>query len=347
MFKRFITVASSLALSAMCLTGCNQTTTTDNKSLDKVTIAEVAHSVFYAPQYAAVTKGFFEEEGIKVDIINTSGADKTMAALISGEAQIGLMGPEASIYVYNQGSENYAVNFAQLTKTDGSFIIAREEMPNFTIEDLKGTDILGGRKGGVPLMTLEYVLKKNGLTIGTNKEAGDVNVRTDVQFGVMAGAFAGGEADYTTAFEPTGTQMEEEKTGYIVASVGELSREVAGDIPFTAYSTTKDFMADNEDLIQRFTNALYKGQQWCKTASSEEIAEAMQPFFNDLSLNDLISVVDRYKAVDAWCDNPVFTEESLNSLVKIMEEAGELDKAPVYNDIVNTDFANTAIENNK
>ena len=175
MFKKFITVASSLALSAMCLTGCNQTTTDKEakKTLDKVTIAEVTHSVFYAPQYAAVTKGFFEEEGIEVDIINTSGADKTMAALISGEAQVGLMGPEASIYVYNQGNENYAVNFAQLTKTDGSFIVAREEMPNFTLEDLKGKDILGGRKGGVPLMTLEYVLKKNGLTIGTNKEAGD------------------------------------------------------------------------------------------------------------------------------------------------------------------------------
>ncbi|WP_304429278.1 ABC transporter substrate-binding protein, partial [Romboutsia ilealis] len=197
MFKKFITVTSSLALSAMCLTGCNQTTTTD-KELDKVTIAEVTHSVFYAPQYAAVTKGFFEEEGIEVDIINTSGADKTMSALISGEAQIGLMGPEASIYVYNQGSENYAVNFAQLTKTDGSFIVAREEMPDFTLEDLKGKEMLGGRAGGVPLMTLEYVLKKNGLTIGTNTEAGEVNVRTDVQFGVMAGAFAGGEADFTT-----------------------------------------------------------------------------------------------------------------------------------------------------
>lgn len=349
MFKKFITVASSLALSAMCLTGCNQTTTDKEakKTLDKVTIAEVTHSVFYAPQYAAVTKGFFEEEGIEVDIINTSGADKTMAALISGEAQVGLMGPEASIYVYNQGNENYAVNFAQLTKTDGSFIVAREEMPNFTLEDLKGKDILGGRKGGVPLMTLEYVLKKNGLTIGTNKESGEVNVRTDVQFGVMAGAFAGGEGDFTTAFEPTGTQMEEEGTGYIVASVGELSREVVGDVPYTAYSTTKEFMADNEDLIQRFTNALYKGQQWCKTASSEEIAQAMQPFFNDLSLNDLISVVDRYKEVDAWCDNPLFTEESLNALVEIMEEASELDKAPVYNDIVNTDFANKAMENVK
>ena len=346
MFKKFITLASSLALSAMCITGCNQIYKTDNE-LDKITIAEVAHSVFYAPQYAAVTMGFFEEEGIEVDIINTSGADKTMAALISGEAQIGLMGPEASIYVYNQGSENYAVNFAQLTKTDGSFIVAREQMPNFTLNDLKGKDILGGREGGVPLMTLEYVLKKNGLTIGKNKEAGEVNVRTDVQFGVMAGAFAGGEADFTTAFEPTGTQMEKEKTGYIVASVGELASEVAGEVPYTSYSTTKDFMAENEDLIQRFTNALYKGQQWCKTASSEEIAKAMQPFFNDLSLDDLISVVDRYKSVDAWCDNPLFEEESLNALIKIMEEAGELDKAPVYEDIVNTEFASKSIKNNK
>ncbi len=257
------------------------------------------------------------------------------------------MGPEASIYVYNQGSENYAVNFAQLTKTDGSFIVAREEMPDFTVEDLKGKEILGGRKGGVPLMTLEYVLKKNGLNIGTNKEAGEVNVRTDVQFGVMAGAFAGGEADFTTAFEPTGTQMEKEKTGYIVASVGDLAKEVIGEVPYTAYSTTKDFMSKNEDLVQRFTNALYKGQKWCKTASSEEIAKAMQPFFNELSLNDLISVVDRYKSVDAWCDNPLFTEESLNALVEIMEEAGELDKKPVYNDIVNTEFSNKAIKNYK
>jgi len=341
MFKKFITVASSLALSAMCFTGCNPAE--NEKALDKITIAEVAHSVFYAHQYAAVAMGFFEDEGIKVDIINTSGADKTMAALISGEAQIGLMGPEASIYVYNQGNKNYAVNFAQLTKTDGSFIVAREEMPDFSLQDLKGKDILGGRQGGVPLMTLEYVLKKNGLTIGTNKEAGEVNVRTDVQFGVMAGAFVAGEADFTTAFEPTGTEMEKEGTGYIVASVWEL----AGEVPYTAYSTTKSFMSDNEDLIQRFTNALYKGQQWCKTASSEEVAKAMQPFFDDLSLDELISVVDRYKSIDAWCDNPLFTEESLNAIVEIMQEAGELDKVPVYNDIVNTNFANKAIENSK
>lgn len=344
MFKKLTAVITSLALGAVLLTGCSTTTTpSDEKKLDKITIAEVAHSVFYAPQYAAITNGFFEDEGIDVSLINTQGADKTMAALISGEAQVGLMGPEASIYVYNQGNEDYAVNFAQLTKRDGSFLVAREEMPNFSYEDLKGSEILGGRKGGVPLMTFEYVLKKNGLTIAENDSSADVNVRTDVAFGAMAGAFVGGEADYTTVFEPTGTAMEQAGTGYIVASIGADS----GEIPYTAYSAIKSYMSENEDLIQRFTNAVYKGQQWVQSASSEEIAKAMQPFFDDLSLNDLVSVVERYKSIDAWSTDPILTEESLENLVTVMKEAGELDKDPVYADIVNTSFAKTSIENNK
>lgn len=346
MIKKIITLISSVALGAVCLTGCNSSETkesTEKKELDNVTIAEVTHSVFYAPQYAAITNGFFEDEGIKIDLINTQGADKTMAALISGEAQVGLMGPEASIYVYNQDNKDYAVNFAQLTKRDGSFLVAREKMPNFKYEDLKGSEILGGRKGGVPLMTFEYVLKKNGLTIGENTAAGEVNVRTDVQFGVMTGAFAGGEADYTTAFEPTATAMEKEGSGYIVSSIGEDS----GEIPYTAYSTTKSFMDENKDLIQRFTNAVYKGQQWVQKASSEEIAKAMQPFFEDITLEDLITVVDRYKSIDAWSQDPLLKEESLNNLIDVMKEAKELDKEPPYKDIVNTDFANTAIKNVK
>lgn len=347
MFKKVVALASSLALSMLCFTGCAQTTNeqqkTEDKKLDKVTIAEVTHSVFYAPQYAAVTKGFFEEEGIDIDILNTQGADKTMAALISGEAQVGLMGPEASIYVYNQGSDNYAINFAQLTKRDGSFLIARDKMPDFKYEDLKGKEILGGRKGGVPLMTLEYVLKQHGLKIGENTAAGEVNVRTDVQFGVMSGAFVGGEADFTTAFEPTGTQLEKDGTGHIVASIG----QDAGEIPYTAYSTTKSFMNENKDLIQRFTNAVYKGQLWVQSASDEEVAKAMQPFFNDMSLDDLVSVVKRYKEVDAWSKDPVLKEESLNKLMEVMKEAKELDKEAPYKDIVNTDFANNAMKNVK
>ena len=347
MFKKVVALASSVALSALFMTGCTSTNNTSTegtkKELDKVTIAEVTHSVFYAPQYVAITNGYFEDEGIKVDLINAQGADKTMAALISGEAQVGLMGPEASIYVYNQGSEDYAVNFAQLTKRDGSFIVSREKIDNFTYADLKGKEILGGRKGGVPLMTLEHVLKANGLTIAENAKTANVDVRTDVAFAAMAGAFASGQGDFTTAFEPTATAMEKAGTGYVVASVGKDS----GEIPYTAYSTTKSYMNNNEDLIQRFTNAVYKGQQWCKTASSEEIAKAMQPFFNDLSLNDLTSVVDRYKSIDAWSSDPVLTEKSLNSLMSVMKDAGELDKQPPYKDIVNTDFANTAIKNNK
>jgi NitT/TauT family transport system substrate-binding protein len=348
MFKKLTTILTTLTLGASLLTGCssNTTTTTNTtteKVLDKITVAEVAHSVFYAPQYAAITNGFFKDEGLDVSLMNANGADKTMAALISGEAQIGLMGPEASIYVYNQGSEDYAINFAQLTKRDGSFLVARKEMPNFKYSDLKGSEILGGRKGGVPLMTFEYVLKKNGLTIAENEKTADVNVRTDVAFAAMAGAFVAGEADYTTVFEPTGTEMEKAGTGYIVASIGADS----GEIPYTAYSATKSYINANSDIIQRFTNAVYRGQQWVKTATSEEVAKAMQPFFDDLSLNDLISVVDRYKSIDAWSETPVLTEESLNNLLKVMKEAGELEKDPVYKDIVDTNFAQKAIDNIK
>ncbi|NMS89351.1 ABC transporter substrate-binding protein [Clostridioides difficile] len=190
MFKKIVAIASSIVIGTLCLTGCDfnsndkKDDSSSSKNLDKVTIAEVTHSVFYAPQYAAITKGFFEDEGIKIDLINAQGADKTMAALISGEANVGLMGPEASIYVYNQNKNDYAVNFAQLTKRDGSFLVARKKMSNFSYDDLKGKEILGGRKGGVPLMTFEYVLKDKGLTIGENLKAGNVNVRTDVQISV-------------------------------------------------------------------------------------------------------------------------------------------------------------------
>ena len=343
-FKRFIAIVGVIALIGTTFVSCQKETTNKNgEVLQTIRLNEVVRSVFYSGLYVSISEGFFEEEGIKIDLSTGQGADKTMQQLLSGNVDIGFSGPEQVVYIYNQGREDYPVVFGQLTQKDGSFLVGREAEEDFEWASLKGKEVIGGRPGGIPEMALEYVLKQNGLTIGTNKEAGEVNVRTDIQFGVMAGAFAGGEGDFTTAFEPTGTQMEKDATGYIVASVGEL----AGDVPYTAYSATKEFIADNEDLIQRFTNALYKGQQWCKTASNEEIAKAMQPFFNDLSLDDLVSVVDRYKSIDAWCDNPLLTEESLNSLVEIMKEAGELDKEPVYNDIVTTDFANKAIENNK
>ena len=313
------------------LSGCTQGTDT----LETIQVAEVTHSVFYAPQYVAMEKGFFEEEGLKVELLGAQGADKTMAALLSGEVQVGLMGPEASIYVYNQGSEDYAISFAQLTKRDGSFIVGREPNENFTLKDLQGKEILGGRKGGVPLMTLEYGIKNAGLTIGEDTEAKEVNVRTDIQFGVMAGSFTGGEGDFVTLFEPLATAMEKEGTGYIMASVGELT----GEVPYTAYYSLNTYMDENKDIIQKFTNAIYKGQQFVETASAAEIAAIISPHFKELELEDLTVVVERYKAIDAWCKTPIFEAESLERLMDVMELAGELDKRAPYEAIVTTTFA--------
>ncbi len=342
LFKKLTGLISLITSLSLCLVGCtsDNSSTEQPKELTKLTVAEVTHSIFYAPQYAAITQGFFEEEGIDIDLINTQGADKTMAALLSGEADIGLMGPEASVYVYNEGNSNYAVNFAQLTQKDGSFLVSREENPNFSFKDLEGKEVLGGRKGGVPLMTLEYVLKQNGLTIGTNSEAGEVNVRTDVQFNVLAGSFAGGEGDYVALFEPTALELEKQGKGYVVASIGEES----GLIPYTAYSAPVKYIEENKDLIQSFTNAVYKGQLWIQNHSPEEIADAIEPFFTDFNKEDLISVVERYKSIDAWAHDPLLKEDSLNLLMDVMEEAKELDKKAPYDKIVNTDFANESIK---
>lgn len=311
-----------------------------NSETQKIKVAEVTHSVFYAPQYVAMEKGFYGEEGLEVELLNTQGADKTMAALLSGEVQIGLMGPEASIYVYNQGSKDYAVSFAQLTKRDGSFIVGKNPNENFKLTDLAGKEVLGGRKGGVPNMTLEYAIKNAGLTIGENTKDGEVNVRTDVQFSVMGGAFSGGEGEFVTLFEPLATAMENEGLGYIMASVGALT----GEIPYTAYSTLKSYMDNNENTIQRFTNATYKGQQFVKENDAKTIAEIIAPHFKELSIEDLTTVVQRYKDIDAWCDNPLLKEESLNKLMEVMELAGELNARPPYDAIVTTTFAEKAIQ---
>ena len=310
------------------------------KDKNKITIAEVAHSVFYAPQYAAIELGYFEDEGLEVELVNANGADKVMAALLSGDAQVGLMGPEASIYVYNGGQENYAINFAQLTKRDGSFIVGREKVDNFTLDMLKGSSILGGRKGGVPEMTLEYTLKQAGLLVGQDDFtvlANDgVLVRTDIQFAAMAGAFTSGEADYTTLFEPTATAIEKEGKGYVLASVGELS----GEVPYTAYSALKNYISDNEDIIEKFTRAITRGLEWVHSHTAREIAEVVSPHFTELSLDDLEVVMQRHIDIDAWVQTPLLTEEALNKLMDIMQEANELDKRAPYDKIVTTKYIN-------
>lgn len=320
-----------ILLSAL-LVGCKK------DELKTIKLVEVTHSVFYAPQYVAISKGFFEEESLKVELINGQGADKCMTAILSGEADIGFMGPEASIYVYNQGKEDYAVNFAQLTQKDGSFLVGREKDPNFTFDKLQGKSIIGGRIGGMPEMTLEFVLKKYGLQPGV-----DVEVRTDIQFAMMAGAFTGGEGDYVTLFEPVASELEKEGKGYIVASIG----KEGGYIPYTCYSAKKSYIEKNPKIIQSFTNAIYKGMLWVHSHSTEEIADALQPHFIETDREILIKLVERYKEQDTWKPDPVLTEDGLNHMMDIMEMAGQLDKRADYENIVTTKFAENAMKNIK
>lgn len=316
---------------SIVLTGCSQ-----EEELRKIRLVEVTHSLFYTPQYVALSQGFFEEEGLDVELVDGKGADKVMAAVLSGDADIGFMGPEASIYVFNEGREDYAINFVQLTQRDGSFLVGREPDPDFKWEQLESKEVLGGRKGGMPFMTLEYVIKKHGLTPGK-----DLNLRTDVQFDVLAGAFVGGEGDYVSLFEPVASSLEKEGKGYVVASIG----EEGGYIPYTCYSALKSTIEEDPEMIQAFTNALYKGMLWVQNHSLEEIAEVVKPYFPDTDDDVLLSLIERYRNQDSWKPDPVISEDGLNHLMDIMELAGELDQRPEYESIVNTDFAEEAIKN--
>lgn len=300
---------------------------------DKVRVCEVTHSIFYAPQYAAMALGFFEEEGIEIELSNGQGADAVMASVLSGNMDIGFAGPEAAIYVYNEGKQDYTQVFAQVTRRDGSFLIAREPADEFSWDDLRGKTVLPGRKGGVPYMTLEYVLRQSGIDPAT-----DTNLDNSVQFSMMTAAFAGGTGDYVTAFEPTASMLQQEGKGYIVASVG----AAAGDIPYTAYFAKKSYIEENGDLIQRFTNAVYKGQQWVATHTDAEVAAAVKDFFADTSLELLTASVASYRAIDAWNTDPVMSEESFNRLQTVMTEAGELTKTADYSKVVNNTFAEKA-----
>ncbi|HAA42735.1 MAG TPA: ABC transporter substrate-binding protein [Ruminiclostridium sp.] len=301
----------------------------------KIRLNEVTHSVFYAPQYVALNLGFFEEEGLEIELTTGQGADKVMTAVLSDQADIGFAGPEAAIYVYNEGKEDYGVVFAQLTKRDGSFLVGRKPEENFKWENLKGSVLIGGRKGGVPYMTLEYVLKKKGLN---PKE--DLVVDTSIQFALMAGAFTGGQGDYVTLFEPVASMLEKEGRGYVLASIGKES----GEIPYTAYFAKKSYIEENKDIIQKFTNAIYKGQKWVEQHTPEEIAEVIKPSFPDADEDILIKVAQRYKENDAWCSDPVMKKEAFELLQEVMKEAGELTKEVPYENIVNTEFAKKAME---
>lgn len=306
----------------------------NESNLKQIRVNEVTRSVFYAPQYVAINNGYFKYQGIEIELSTGQGADAVMTAVLSNSCDIGFAGPEASIYVYNEGKEDYTEVFAQLTKKDGSFLIARNKTDTFSWQDLKGKTIIPGRKGGVPYMTLEYVLKKNGI----NPQK-DVTLDDSIKFDLMAGAFAAGNADYVTLFEPTASLTQNENKGYIVASVG----EEAGEIPYTAYFAKKSYIQNNSDIIQGFTNAIYQGQQWVSSHNSKEIAELIQNFFPDTDLDLLTSAIQSYKDIDAWNDTPVLKEEAFNRLQKVMTMAGELKNTVPYDKIVNNSFAEKAL----
>ena len=303
--------------------------------LKTIKVNEVTRSVFYAPQYVAINNGYFKENGMEIELSTGQGADAVMTAVLANQCDIGFAGPEASIYVYNEGKEDYTQVFAQMTKKDGSLLIARNETDNFSWQDLKGKTVIPGRKGGVPYMTLEYVLRKNG--IDPQK---DVILDDSIKFDLMAGAFASGNADYVTLFEPTASLTEQEGKGYIVASVG----EEAGEIPYTAYFAKKSYIENNQETIQKFTNSIYQGQQWVKEHSAKEIAEVIQNFFPDTDIELLSAAIQTYKDIDAWNDTPILKQESFDRLQEVMTLAGELSQTAPYEQIVNNEFADKAIQ---
>lgn len=334
MKKRLFAILTVVMLTIGALSGC-ATAEETNGETTKVVLNEVAHSIFYAPMYVAIEEDYFAEEGIDVELVTGFGADKTMTAVLSGEADIGFMGSEASIYTYNEGATDYVVNFAQLTQRAGNFLVAREEMPNFKWEDLKGTYVLGGRKGGMPQMVFEYILKEHGID-----PKADLEINQNIDFGSTAAAFTDSEADYTVEFEPHATSLEQEGKGYVVASLGEDS----GYVPYTAFCAKQSFIEENEEVIQGFTNALQKGMDYVNTHTPEEIAKIIQPQFKETDLDTIITIITRYYEQDTWKKDLVFEEESFELLQDILESAGELEKRAPYEDLVTTTFAKKAVE---
>lgn len=308
---------------------------TETAGLQKIRVNEVTRSVFYAPQYVAISKGYFAEEGLEIELTTGQGADKVMTAVLANQSDIGFAGPEASIYVYNEGKEDYTQVFAQLTKRDGSFLVSKEKIDNFDWNMLKGKTVIPGRKGGVPYMTLEYVIKQKGLTPGK-----DLTLDDSIKFDLMASAFTSGSADYVTLFEPTASNIEKLGKGHIVASVG----KEAGEIPYTAYFAKKSYIENNQTTIQNFTNAIYKGQKWVKEHTAKEIAESIKNFFPDTDIKLLTTAIQSYKDIDAWNEIPVLKQESFDKLQEVMSLAGELKVKAPYDKIVNNKYAQEAIK---
>lgn len=330
--KKKICLAAAGVLSVSFGVGCS--TQQEENALTPVRLNEVVHSVFYAPQYVAQELGFFEEEGLEVTVAIGNGADKSMTALLSDSADIALLGTEAGIYVYNEGKEDYPKAFAQLTQRAGNFLVSRIEEPDFEWIDLKGKSVIGGRLGGMPELVLEYVIKENGMTIGE-----DMEIINNIDFSSTAGAFTGNVGDYTVEFEPVATTLEQNGSGHIVASLGEAS----GYVPYTVYMAQDAFMSEHPEVIEAFTRAIYRGQQWVETHTSAEIAEVILPQFTESDVETLTTIIERYKAQDTWKTDPVFSEEGFALIQDIMEQGGELNSRVPFDNLVRNEFAKKVI----
>lgn len=329
--KSKILIALLTALvTTISMIGCKGTKTAEDKV--KVRLNEVTRSVFYAPMYIALNQGFFDKNGIEIDLQTGQGADKVMQAVLSNSADIGFCGPEQVIYINNQGREDYPILFAQLTQKDGSFLVGRNKDDNFSWSDIKGSSVIGGRPGGVPAMALEYAMKKNNIDLEN-----DVNMVTNIDFSATAGAFKGGTGDYVALFEPTASVIEGDGSGYILASVG----EEAGLIPYTCYFSTKSYMDKNPEVIEKFTKAIAEGQQWFFSHSDEEVADSIIDYFPGTDKNTIVTVVKNYRSIDAIAHNPEIKEEDLNRLMDIIQDydVNLIKSRPQFSKIVDNSYA--------
>lgn len=324
-----------ILIGAVIGVSCLRNQSISDNGLQTVKLSEVTRSIFYAPQYVALSQDFFEEEGLKIELTTAQGADSVMTSVLSNQSDIGFAGPEASVYVYNEGKEDHTQVFAQLTKRDGSFLVSRNENPNFKWSDVKGSTVIPGRKGGVPYMTLRYVLNKYGINPDTDAELDD-----SISFDLMAGAFSAGNADYVALFEPTASSTELSGKGYIVASIGKETDE----LPYTAYFAKKSYIEDHPEIIQKFTNAIYKGQKWVAEHTTEEVASAIEQYFPNTEHSLIVTVLNRYKNIDVWSSTPYLEEEGFDLLQTIIQDAGELKQKAPYDKVINNDFAKEAMK---
>lgn len=331
--KKILGAALAVMTAAAALTGCGEKGSAAGDGGKKVVLNEVAHSIFYAPMYVAIEKGYFAEEGIELELVTGFGADKTMTAVLTGEADIGFMGSESTIYTYAGGTDDYVVNFAQLTQRAGNFLVSREPIENFEWKMIMGKEVLGGRAGGMPEMVFEYILNKNNIDPMV-----DVSIDQSIDFGSTAAAFSGGNADFTVEFEPHATALEQKGEGYVVASLGEDS----GYVPYTSFSAKKSYLEKNKDTVQAFTNAIQKGMDFVQNHSPEEIAEAIAPQFPETDMQTLTTIIERYYNQDTWKDNLIFEEDAFDLLQNILDDSGVLKERVPYADLVTREFAENA-----